>query len=795
MTAATASVARVGGLASRRWALDLGASALLLAVGIAGFWPTFDGPSYLGAAGGALVLGLGIAGLAAWRRWGILVIAGLTVVAYFLFGGALALPQTCVLGFVPTLQTLSSLAVGVVTSWKALLTTVAPVSAADGFLVVPFLMTLVASVLTASLALRLRQAAWALLPAAVYLVAQIVLGMSQPAVPVVQGIVFAVVAIGWLAVRQAWMPADEKVMVAESSSAGPGLRRLVAGAAVLALAAGVGVAAQALAAPAQPREVLRDVVIPPFDVHQYPSPLQSFRRYVRDDKTTDLFTVTGLPQGARVRLATLDAYTGVVYDVATGGGASGEFAPLQSNMSAGATGTPATIRFDISHLTGVWLPDVGSVRSFTFTGKDADALRRSGNYNPASGSAVVTQGLASGDAYTVDTIVPSQPTDAQLAKAAFAPLTLPKTKDVPDDVQSKAADIVSKATTPIQQVRALQKTLATDGYFSHGLAGEATSLAGHGAERIAALLGGDQMVGDDEQYAVAMALMARSLGIPARVVMGFHPDDLSAAPGTFTATGDTLHAWVEVAFQGYGWVPFDPTPPKDHVATEQQPKPKPKPKPQVPQPPPPLQQPADQPPTVQKDKAKDHKSDPFGAILLAVLGIGGGVVGVLAVLSAPFVVIGALKATRRRRRRSAPRPADRISGGWDELMDRASDYGARIPPGATRAEDAAVAAVAVGDPQVTTLARRADGEVFGPAEPTPEEIDAFWSEVDGIVGGMGDRATFWRRLGARLSLRSLLADTRLAGAVRGMTGAVADRARAARTELSRPKPPKKEGGA
>lgn len=773
-------------LSPRRWALDLGASALLLAVGIAGFWPTFAGPSYLGAAVGALVLGLGIAAVCAWRRWGALPIAGLTVAAYFVFGGALALPQTSVLGVIPTIDTIGQLAVGVVESWKSLLTTVAPVAASDGFLIVPFLLTLVAAVLTGSLALRLRRPAWALLPAAVYLAVQIAFGMAQPAAPVIQGIVFAVVAIGWLAVRQALAPADENVMVADGSrSGGTGTHRLLAGALVLVLAGGVGAITTAFTSPASPRQVLREVVIPPFDVRQYPSPLQSYRRFVRDDENTTLFTVTGLPKGARVRLATMDAYTGVVYDVATGGGSSGSFTPLQSNMSAGAEGARTTVRVRIQDLTGVWLPDVGSVESFTFTGANADALRRAGNYNASSGTAVVTSGLTKGDAYAIDTVVPPQPGDTALKKASFAPITLPRAQAVPDIVATKAADIVAKATTPIGQVRALQKALSTDGYFSHGLPGEVTSLPGHGADRISTMLGAQQMVGDDEQYAVAMALMARSLGIPARVVMGFHPDDPNAAPKTFTAKGGDLHAWVEVAFQGFGWVAFDPTPPKDHVATNQRPQPKPQPKPQVPQPPPPPQQSVEQPPMTQKDAVKADKENPLGAILLAVLAVGGSAAGVAAILLAPFVVIGGLKAARRRRRRAAERPIDRISGGWDELVDRASDFGARVSPGATRVEDAAVVATTLAEPRVTTLARRADGEVFGPAEPSPDDIDEFWRQVDDIVTDLDTKASPWRRVRARLSLHSLIGQTRAVLAVRRAGATVVESARTAKDAVRR----------
>src|SRR5699024_9320650 len=113
---------------------------------------------------GAVVLGLVIAAVCAWRRWDMLIITAATIGGYFVFGGALALPHTTVLGFLPTVDTLRTLAVGVVTSWKQLLTTVAPVSAADGHLLVPFLIGLIGSVLAASLALRLLQGLWALLP-------------------------------------------------------------------------------------------------------------------------------------------------------------------------------------------------------------------------------------------------------------------------------------------------------------------------------------------------------------------------------------------------------------------------------------------------------------------------------------------------------------------------------------------------------------------------------------------------------------------------------------------------------
>ncbi|WP_228479414.1 transglutaminase-like domain-containing protein [Microbacterium atlanticum] len=748
----------------RRWILDLGAVVALLLVPIIGFQPTFDGPRYLVAALGALLLGVGIAVLGRVLRWGILLLAGATVVGYFLFGGALALPHTTVAGVIPTLETLRLLGLGTFTSWKQLLTTIAPVATGDGHLIVPFLLTLVAAVLTASLALRLRSAGWALIPAAAFLAIEIALGTSEPIVPVVQGIVFGLVAVTWLAVRQAWQPQTAAISVGEGTGArGAGTRRLLMGAGVIALAAVIGAATSAFAAPTAPRYVLRDIVIPPFDVREFASPLQSFRAYVRDHPDEALFTARGLPEGARVRLATMDAYNGTVYNVSDSGtGSSSAFTPARTNMSADAEGTPATVHVEIGALEGVWMPEAGAVRSVTFDGARADDLRRTAHYNESTKTAVVTAGLEAGDEYTLEAVVPEVPSDAQLGDQAFAPLKMPKQEGVPESLAEIASEAVAEAETPIQQARALQQMLSEGGYFSHGLTGQPLSRAGHGAERISTLLGSQQMVGDDEQYATAMALLAGQVGIPARVVMGFYPAEDEAAQGVFTATGDTLHAWVEVAFEDAGWVPFDPTPPEDQVPSDQTTKPKADPKPQVLQPPPPPQEPVDLPPTVADDRGSEDENGFDAALLWTIVSIGVGILGLLAVLLAPFVVVGALKAARRRQRREAARASDRISGGWDELVDRASDFGAPVRAGATRQEDAGVLTAAFAEPRVTMLASRADAQVFGPAEPTPDDIEAFWTQVDEIVGGMGAGRSLWQRLRARLSIRSLLAGTRFA---------------------------------
>jgi transglutaminase-like putative cysteine protease len=67
-----------------------------------------------------------------------------------------------------------------------------------------------------------------------------------------------------------------------------------------------------------------------------------------------------------------------------------------------------------------------------------------------------------------------------------------------------------------------------------------------------------------QHFAGAMALMARLLGIPARVAAGFVSGRY--ANGQWTITDHDAHTWVEVWFRGYGWLPFDPTPGRGQLA-------------------------------------------------------------------------------------------------------------------------------------------------------------------------------------------------------------------------------------
>ncbi|MGI6669306.1 MAG: transglutaminase-like domain-containing protein [Acetivibrionales bacterium] len=64
-------------------------------------------------------------------------------------------------------------------------------------------------------------------------------------------------------------------------------------------------------------------------------------------------------------------------------------------------------------------------------------------------------------------------------------------------------------------------------------------------------------------YASAMAILARCAGLPARYVEGYMlpPEPLEDDRTAFIITNMQAHAWVEIYFEGYGWLPFEPTSP------------------------------------------------------------------------------------------------------------------------------------------------------------------------------------------------------------------------------------------
>jgi transglutaminase-like putative cysteine protease len=120
-------------------------------------------------------------------------------------------------------------------------------------------------------------------------------------------------------------------------------------------------------------------------------------------------------------------------------------------------------------------------------------------------------------------------------------------------VNTQVRKLVAGKTTDYDKVLALYDFFSKKNNFTYSLT---TEPAGN-ASQIAAFL--RNRAGYCQQYAAALAWMVRAAGIPARVAFGF-TRGTTGDNVTYTITNRNAHAWTEVYFDGFGWIPFDATP-------------------------------------------------------------------------------------------------------------------------------------------------------------------------------------------------------------------------------------------
>lgn len=156
------------------------------------------------------------------------------------------------------------------------------------------------------------------------------------------------------------------------------------------------------------------------------------------------------------------------------------------------------------------------------------------------------------------------PTAEQLEGSGPAPATVfgPNTElpeVMPAVVRDLARQVTSDADGTFEQATALQQWFRVDGDFQYSLD---RAEQGNGLEQIERFLseGDGGRVGYCEQFAAGMALMARSLNIPARVAVGFLRPEPEPGGDAYTYSSHDLHSWPELYFEGIGWTRFEPTP-------------------------------------------------------------------------------------------------------------------------------------------------------------------------------------------------------------------------------------------
>lgn len=753
---------RIHPLSGRTWA-DIAVLVVLTVLGVLGFEPSFGGYGFLLAGLGGLVVGAATGILTSLFGARLLTSVFLAILAYFLFGTALAVPTQAIFGVFPTLQSLASLAIGSVYGWADIVTLSTPIGAPQYIAVVPYaaawLVALVSTMLATRWLARRPRAAWRfaimlLGPVALY-VAGILIGTDEPYQAGIRGVVFAVLALIWLGWRR------PTTAIAQAGAARLRNRKLAGTAVIIVIAVVVGGGAGFwLAPPKDERFVLRDEIEPPFDPLDYPSPLAGFRHYTKQVTDEVLFTVSGVEPGDVIRLATLDSFTGKLWNVSSAdtGSGSGAFELVGRALPEPSLITPVerkNVTFTIDQYADVWVPGLGYPIDLEFTAGPAADNPDNLRYNVGTGTTVLTSGLTEGDSYTIDAEVQQVLTTDELADVPIANVQLPPVDGSPDIVTVRAQELAGTSTTPIAQLESMRLALAETGYLSHGRASDSVpSRAGHGADRINELFDRPQMIGDQEQYASAFALMARSLGYPARVVMGFAPEILDGQ-SSVEVTGDDVTAWVEVAFDGVGWVSFNPTPDETDIPQDQVPKPQSEPQPQVRQPPRATNDDEDLLSPVELEDQNKEENDLF-IIPGWVYVLGLSVLIPAALFFIPLLIIGAVKARRLRRRRTAGAKHDQVAGAWEELLDRYSELGFTVPQRVTRKMTAEKLEAQVETEQplgLRTLASEADEAVFSGQDVDDDRTDKVWTEALAAVEVAQATVSGVRRLVSRFRIR------------------------------------------
>ncbi|MBX3098137.1 MAG: transglutaminase domain-containing protein [Salinibacterium sp.] len=721
-------------------------------------WPIYRSTSLIILVGVALAVGTAIAIVGAEFRWSSVTVLLTSVAAFLVIGVPLAVPGKAQFGVLPTLGGFLDLVAGVALGWKQLLTISLPVGDYQALLVPALVLVFGSTVIGLTVALRARFGELAVLfPVALFLAAT-AFGPRFPDRPLIAPLALLVGVLFWLvwfrwyrrreSIRQ--LSAQSAALPIAAESGFSGLRTVLSAAVVLAIGVAAAVVAVDVVPPAADRTVLRTSMEQPFDPRDYVSPLSGFRSYWQPPTVGDvLLQVSGLPAGARLRVATLDSYDGVVYAVGSDSvsSLSGSFTRVPSTVDQSrVTGDQVTVAVTVGDYTGVWLPTVGKLESVAFGGTDATALRDAFYYNDTSGTAAVVRGVVKGDTYTIDAVLPAQPTTAQLASLEPGSATVPAPTNVPDELTAKLDEYTTGIEGAGKRLVAMLAGLKTDGYISHGVGpDEPASRSGHAADRLAELISSPRMIGDAEQYAVVAALMADDLGFPSRVVMGF-------LPTSGEVTGADVSAWIEVDTAQYGWVAIDPTPEARDIPEEDPQENAQVARPQTIVPPPVVEsERVDRQTTPDSQQELPPDLNPVIQALFAIArGVGIGLL-VLGIILAPFVLVVAAKIRRRRLRRHAPNALERISGGWQEFEDSVVDHGLSPAATATRSEVASIA----GGMQSQVLAAVADRANFAPDDPVDSDADSVWRAVDELQASLDAGLTRWQRLRARISLRSL----------------------------------------
>lgn len=404
------------------------------------------------------------------------------------------------------------------------------------------------------------------------------------------------------------------------------------------------------------------------------NPMVDVRRdLTRGDDIPLLRVQTDDPTPSYLRITVLDEYDGETWRPSERNipesNRVGERLPPAPGLSSDTKRQRHTTQITgLSGFSSTWLPlfypatSVSALGDWRYDAETFDVV--------AASDDLTTTGLT-----YLSTALSVQPEVGQLVNALPAPrgvavrnTRLPDT--TPEWVGQLADEVTDGAASPFERAVKLQDWFRRDGNFTYSL----DRAPGSSLRQLELFLGEGpgSREGYCEQFAATMAIMARTLNIPARVAVGFlRPDSVGA--GEFVYSTYDMHAWPELYFEGAGWIRFEPTP-QDRAdgvpayTTARIPQPQ---EVELPTAVPSAAVPTPARPELDSERSQAGASESseegagrlwLGGIALMVL--------LAAVVTGPRVARAALR--RRRLRASGEQP---VEAGWTEVRATALDLG------------------------------------------------------------------------------------------------------------------------
>lgn len=705
-------------------------------------WGTFVAPVGLAAVAACLVAVLA-SRFRVPARFAVL----LSAVAAVLFLSYTVLVSTLAKGVVPGRATLLAVRDGVLHGWSTILGGALPTRDETPALVFAVALSWIAGHLTTELVRRTRQVATVAVPAlALY---AITVPLTAPIVGTQWPLAVAVLTLALVALLVRARPerslSRRRVVTTELHNRTALGSRLGLGLPVIAVAVVVGAAVAALALagrdPYDPRE-LRDEQVSSALVND---PLAEFKA-IRARSTPSPDVQIRLPssddalEAQRLSLVTLDRFDGTRWL------SSDRFAQVSGADLLGATGTPkgreVDYTMDLVGLPGSWLPTLGTPTSVSL--RDVGVDRGTGD--------VLVSGRANGITVRTTSRL-STPSEAEIRSAVAASGTAFEadrllSRPAPSEITALAQEWTSGATTAGDALTRIQSQLQTTFGYSDDLPG------GHSYGRLVRFVTQDRR-GNAEQFATTFAVMARSLGYPARVVVGYkltETKDGKLQALTFLRP-EHYHAWAEVALDGLGWVAFDPTPASGTNPV-----------------PPKAQQPTGTsapqdgggnasraPQEAGPTETPPSTSTARGfARLLGFAALG--VAGLVAIAGAVVLVVLGLKRLRRSRRRRAGDAASSVVGAWDEVLDRLVESDVVATTSMTPNDVCAAATERLGAAATLPLYPLANDvarAIYSARTPSPQLAERAWRRADDFAQNLTSLRTRRERLRALADPRPL----------------------------------------